>query len=81
MVACRPTRALACVCAATGLVHVVMFSSEVFFSVGVYSALLLPAMYAWLEADLAAVDRNVTPWVITMAHQPMYCSPNDDDDE
>jgi len=52
-----------------GLVHVIMFSSEVFFTVGEYSLLLLPEQFAYVEADLKAVDRNVTPWIITMAHQ------------
>ena len=52
-----------------GLVHVIMFSSEVFFTVGEYSMLLLPEQFAYVEADLKAVDRQVTPWVISMAHQ------------
>ena len=52
-----------------GLVHVIMFSSEVFFTVGEYSMLLLPEQFAYVEADLKAVDRQVTPWIITMAHQ------------
>lgn len=64
-----------------GLVHVVMFSSEALFSVGAYSLLLLPEMFAWVEADLKAVNRTATPWIITSAHQPMYCSPNDDGDD
>jgi len=64
-----------------GLVHVVMFSSEAFFNVGAHSLLMLPDQFAFVEADLQAVDRSVTPWIITMAHQPMYCSPNDDDDD
>merc|ERR1711907_918690 len=28
--------------------------------------------YTWLKADLAAVDRSLTPWVILMGHRPMY---------
>ena len=52
-----------------GLVHVIMFSSEVFFTVGEYSMLLLPEQFAYVEADLKAVDRQVTTWIITMAHQ------------
>lgn len=64
-----------------GLFHVVMFSSEAYFTLSPHGMLLLPDQYAWLEADLAAVDRAVTPWVVTMAHQPAYCSPNDDDDD
>jgi hypothetical protein len=27
---------------------------------------------AWLEEDLSAVDRSVTPWVMVMSHFPMY---------
>lgn len=30
--------------------------------------------YKWLAADLAAVDRTRTPWVVAMAHRPMYSS-------
>ena len=37
--------------------------------------------YAWLERELAETDRTKTPWVVTAAHRPMYCSPNDDWDE
>ena len=64
-----------------GLLHVIMFSSEAFFDVGPFSLLLLPEMFAFVEADLAAVNRTETPWIISMAHQPMYCSRNDDNDD
>ena len=37
---------------------------------------LQPQM-AWLAEDLAAVDRTVTPWVVVIAHRPVYCSTND----
>eukprot|EP00940_MAST-03C_sp_MAST-3C-sp2_P001556 g1556.t1 len=30
------------------------------------------AQYAWLVADLAAVDRTITPWVFVTSHFPMY---------
>jgi hypothetical protein len=30
--------------------------------------------YKWLEADLAAIDREKTPWVVAMSHRPMYSS-------
>lgn len=26
---------------------------------------------AWLEADLAAVDRSRTPWIIVQTHAPL----------
>lgn len=28
--------------------------------------------YAWLEAELAAVDRCRTPWLVLLLHRPMY---------
>ena len=30
--------------------------------------------YAWLKADLAAVDRAATPWLVVMTHVPWYSS-------
>jgi hypothetical protein len=33
-----------------------------------------PAQKAWLEADLAAVNRSQTPWILAFAHHPLYCS-------
>ncbi|KAF4627702.1 hypothetical protein G7Y89_g10449 [Cudoniella acicularis] len=32
------------------------------------------AQLAWLKADLAAVDRKKTPWVIAAGHRPWYVS-------
>lgn len=32
------------------------------------------AMYKWLEEDLGAVDRKVTPWLIVVFHCPWYNS-------
>eukprot|EP01063_Lacrimia_lanifica_P041255 TRINITY_DN9584_c0_g1_i2.p2 TRINITY_DN9584_c0_g1~~TRINITY_DN9584_c0_g1_i2.p2 ORF type:complete len:359 (+),score=147.94 TRINITY_DN9584_c0_g1_i2:220-1296(+) len=29
---------------------------------------------AWLEEDLARVNRTATPWVVLMGHYPLYCS-------
>lgn len=34
-------------------------------------------MYSWLEADLAAVDRSLTPWVVVFMHNPWYNSNRD----
>eukprot|EP00730_Choanoeca_flexa_P015567 TRINITY_DN7178_c0_g1_i1.p1 TRINITY_DN7178_c0_g1~~TRINITY_DN7178_c0_g1_i1.p1 ORF type:complete len:681 (+),score=128.81 TRINITY_DN7178_c0_g1_i1:193-2235(+) len=50
-----------------GSVHFIMMSSEHDCSKG-------SPQYGWLEADLAAVDRSNTPWVVLMAHRPMYDS-------
>ena len=43
-----------------GLVHVAVLSSE------------HSAQVAWLEHDLQAVRRDVTPWVVVALHRPMY---------
>src|SRR3981081_2479671 len=32
------------------------------------------AQTAWLAADLAAVDRTKTPWIIVAGHRPWYLS-------
>ena len=34
-----------------------------------------------MKRELEETDRTKTPWVVTAAHRPMYCSPNDDKDE
>lgn len=64
-----------------GLLHVVMVSSEVYFSVQPHSLGLAQEQATWLAADLAAVNRNATPFVVLGLHQPFYCSPNDDTDD
>ena len=58
-----------------GLVHVVSMSTEAYFF---YSG--AAAQYAWLEADLAAVNRTATPWVIVYGHRSIYCSCDSDCD-
>ena len=47
-----------------GGVHVTAYSTE--HDLG--------AQLGFLEADLAAVDRARTPWVVVIAHKPFYCS-------
>lgn len=66
-----------------GKTHVVLFSSEAYFYFSEHGLLMMPEQYAWLEADLAAAQANRAnvPWIITMAHRPMYCGPNDDNDD
>jgi acid phosphatase type 7 len=64
-----------------GPLHYVLFDSELFFYGSGHGLFLLPEAYAWLEADLAAINRTATPWVAVGAHRPLYCSPNDDNDE
>jgi hypothetical protein len=48
-----------------GNVHVAMMDSEHDWQVG-------SNQHSWLEADLAAVDRSRTPWVVVTSHRPIY---------
>jgi hypothetical protein len=52
-----------------GLIHFVGMSTEHDYTVG-------SEQYLWLEADLAAVDRTVTPWIIFNGHRAMYLNSN-----
>lgn len=48
-----------------GSVHVAVLSTEHDFRTG-------GAQWRWLQGDLAAVDRLVTPWLLVVGHRPMY---------
>jgi len=48
-----------------GAIHVVMMDTEVLCGKG-------SEQLAWLQADLEAVDRSRTPWVVVTGHRPMY---------
>ena len=48
-----------------GNVHVVMMDSEHDWQYG-------SNQHAWLEANLAAVNRTKTPWVVVTSHRPIY---------
>lgn len=37
--------------------------------------------HRWLAADLAAVDRSVTPWVVVGMHRPIYVDTIDSGDQ
>jgi hypothetical protein len=57
----------------TGLFHVVMLAGYCPEMTTTKSQPCLAAGSAqatWLEADLAAVDRDITPWVVVAFHQP-----------
>ncbi len=56
-----------------GLNHLVFLSSEV-IALGPYGGVTVAAQSAWLRADLAAVNRSRTPWVVAVLHRPFYCS-------
>lgn len=48
-------------------VHVVMLNSYTYSNV-------TSLQYAWVEQDLASVNRKVTPWVVVVMHAPFYNS-------
>jgi len=53
-----------------GPLHVIQFSSEHDWRVG-------SEQYTWLEQQLKAVDRTVTPWLLVTSHRMMYSSQAD----
>ena len=55
-----------------GLLHYVTLDFNVYY--GTEPDALRVAQLAWLAADLAAVDRAATPWVVVAAHMPLQCS-------
>ena len=48
-----------------GNVHTTVISTEHDLTLG-------SPQHSWLEADLASVDRSVTPWLIVEMHRPLY---------
>ncbi|MCJ8737060.1 hypothetical protein PDJAM_G00019490 [Pangasius djambal] len=66
-----------------GSAHIISFSTEVYFYLE-YGLDLLFKQYEWLQKDLEEANkpenRAARPWIITMAHRPMYCSNDDQDD-
>jgi hypothetical protein len=52
-----------------GSLHLVTLSSEADWTEG-------SPQHRWLDADLAAVDRSATPFVVLSTHRPFYCSGN-----
>lgn len=64
-----------------GPVHFVVFSTEFYFYTQ-YGYHQIENQYKWLISDLkkANLNREKVPWIITMAHRPMYCSDFDGDD-
>jgi predicted phosphohydrolase len=58
-----------------GPIHFVSCNSETAVDTGRIS----PDQQAWIDQDMATVDRQVTPWLMVYFHRPMYCSNLDDD--
>ncbi|TKR70323.1 hypothetical protein L596_022364 [Steinernema carpocapsae] len=58
-----------------GPVHVVGFSSEFYFYTK-YGWDQIGNQWNWLLKDLQKAEKNRknVPWIVTMAHKPMYCS-------
>ncbi|KAL6786044.1 hypothetical protein ACKKBG_A01170 [Auxenochlorella protothecoides x Auxenochlorella symbiontica] len=53
-----------------GPAHFAVMSSEHDYTAG-------SPQHLWLAGDLAAVDRERTPWLILMGHRPLYIDAND----
>uniref|UniRef100_A0A1D1ZZT9 Purple acid phosphatase n=1 Tax=Auxenochlorella protothecoides TaxID=3075 RepID=A0A1D1ZZT9_AUXPR len=59
-----------------GLVHVMVYNTEVFFWPDYFWEPHMEAMLAWMEADLQAAQaqRAKHPWILAVGHRPMYCA-------
>lgn len=55
-----------------GPLHIVMISTEHAFDA-------TSAQYAFVEADLARVNRTTTPWILFAGHRPYYISSTNND--
>ena len=53
-------------CKCAGPIHFVSYSTEESVAVG-------SPQYNFLAADLAAVNRTITPWVVASGHRPVSC--------
>ena len=66
-----------------GPIHLVSFSTEFYYFLE-YGFKQVKTQYEWLERDLKEANRpenrELRPWIVTMAHRPMYCSNADNDD-
>jgi hypothetical protein len=57
-----------------GPVHFVSTSSE-------HDDVPGSSQYEWLAADLAAVERTLTPWIVFQLHRPILCSVTDEESD
>ncbi|KAL5009257.1 hypothetical protein ScPMuIL_014838 [Solemya velum] len=66
-----------------GPAHIISFSSEYYYFLQ-FGSIQMFNQYYWLMEDLEEAsrpeNRRQRPWIITMAHRPMYCSNSDSDD-
>jgi len=65
-----------------GKAHIISINSEVFYWAQ-YGWDRIKTQYNWVVADLKKANepqnRKMRPWLIVLAHRPMYCSNNDGD--
>ena len=59
-------------------IKIICFSSEVYYYNTQES--LIKKQEKWLKQELESTDRIKFPWLITIAHRPMYCSNTNNDD-
>eukprot|EP00051_Salpingoeca_urceolata_P027631 m.482449 g.482449 ORF g.482449 m.482449 type:complete len:570 (-) comp22548_c0_seq1:88-1797(-) len=52
-------------------VHWIVVNTNLYLQPQLYQ--LLPIQYAWLQRDLASVNRTETPWIVVSGHRQMYC--------
>jgi len=50
-----------------GMAHYVVLTAEAYLYAR--TPAFLANQLAWLQADLAAVDRRATPWIVVLAHK------------
>ncbi|XP_067939380.1 acid phosphatase type 7-like [Watersipora subatra] len=64
-----------------GRAHIVAVSSEVYFYIN-QGLDLIAKQKLWLQKDFEKANKNreERPWLIVVAHRPMYCSNSDHDD-
>ena len=48
-----------------GMIHMAIINTEIDYTID-------SPQWQWLDADLAAVNRSKTPWLIVSGHRPMY---------
>jgi hypothetical protein len=56
-------------------IHFISLDTESIFDI----AYISPKQIAWLEQDLAQVDRTQYPWIVVYGHRPLYCSGSSSD--
>jgi len=59
------------------MVHYIVLDFETDFGEGIFGPDEVVGHIDWLKADLAAVDRSKTPWVLAFAHRPYYVAIGD----